>query len=210
MAKKVIHVIGNGDNAVWFDNENAKGLRLICNKPVVQVNNVHATCIVDFKFMRALTEGDINMDAYTWVLGYRPKVHMEKNPSFHMKHASHIKEFYLDLPKYAGKGGPGYTNFNCGHFATHYAANKLKADEIHMYGFDCIFDFTTRSMTDFFLGSDRGDNNTVRLTDVWRKVFAGIFKEFSDTKFVLHHKHDNLKIPKLDNMEVIVHSKKKK
>ena len=76
--------------------------------------------------------------------------------------------------------------------------------------FDCIFDFTTRSMTDFFLGSDRGDNNTVRLTDVWRKVFAGIFKEFSDTKFVLHHKHDNLKIPKLDNMEVIVHSKKKK
>ena len=45
---KVVHVIGNGDNAVWFDNENAKGLRLICNKPVVQVNNVHATCIVHY------------------------------------------------------------------------------------------------------------------------------------------------------------------
>jgi hypothetical protein len=64
-------------------------------------------------------------------------------------------------------------------------------------------------MTDFFLPSDRGDNNTVRLTDVWRKVFHGIFREFKDTKFVLHHKHDNLKIPKLDNMEIVVHSKSK-
>jgi hypothetical protein len=25
----------------------------------------------------------------------------------------------------------------------------------------------------------------------------------------LHHKHDNLKIPKLDNMEIVVHSKSK-
>jgi hypothetical protein len=51
MATKVAHVIGNGDNAVWFNNEKAEGLRVICNKPVVRVDKVHTCCIVDFKMM---------------------------------------------------------------------------------------------------------------------------------------------------------------
>jgi len=209
VADNIVHVIGNGDNAVWFDNA-SKGKKLVCNKPMVEVRNPYATCIVDFKMMKALTEGSINLDGFTWILGYRPKIWMEKHPAFHMRHASHIKDFYTVLPKYAGKGGQGYTNLNCGHFATHYAANKLKADTIHLYGFDCLFDFSTRSMTDFALQSDRGNNNTQRLTDTWRHVFNGIFNEFKDTQFVLHHKHSNLKIPKTDNMEIVVHSKKKK
>jgi hypothetical protein len=30
-------------------------------------------------------------------------------------------------------------------------------------------------------------------------------REFPDTKFVLHHNHDQLKIPKLPNVEVVVY-----
>ena len=174
MATKVAHIIGNGDNAVWFDNKNAEGLRVICNKPVVQVDRVHTCCIVDFKMMKALTEGSVNLDQYTWVLGYRPKIHMEKHPTFSMKHAGHIREYYLTLPPYAGKGGPGYTNFNCGHFATHYTANKLKADDDKYYLFaqyqDSALDSSPRSNV-----IDRG-NGTFVLADLnAATVFADTF-----------------------------------
>lgn len=81
-----------------------------------------------------------------------------------------IRNFYLDLPDYAGN----YTNFNCGHFATHYAANKLEADEVHMYGFDSLFDSNMRSYTDLVLNSDRGDVNSFRLIENWRPIWQGI------------------------------------
>ena len=127
-----------------------------------------------------------------------------------MRFGHKIKEFYTDLPPYAKLEpnetlGNMYTNFNCGHMAAHYAANKIKADEIHMYGFDSLFDMNLRSYTDFVLQSDRGATNNVRLADKWRPIWLGIFNEFKDTKFVLHHNHDELKISKLENIEVFVH-----
>jgi len=199
---KVVHIIGNGDSAAHY--KPAKGLKICCNLPPFEVPNVYLSCMVDFKMMKAITEGSV-VNPYPWVLGARPKKWMEMRQSFYMQYAKQVKEFYTVLPKYAGKGGQGYTNFNCGHFATHYAANKLKAEQIHLYGFDSLMDFDIRSKTDFYLPSDRGGNNTERLTKIWRPIFSGIFGEFKDTQFVIHHKHNNLKIPKLDNLDVMVH-----
>jgi len=115
-----------------------------------------------------------------------------------MRVSHQVKEFYTELPKYAAN----YTDFNCGHMATHYAANKLKADVIHMYGFDSIFDFNLKSGTDFSLSSDRGGANNLRLADNWRPIWQHMFREFSDTKFVLHYLHDKLKINIDNNVEV--------
>ena len=84
--------------------------------------------------------------------------------------------------------------------------NKQKADEIHMYGFDTLFDFNMRSVTDLVLSSDRTNGNNYRLLNNWRPIWRDIFREFPNTKFVLHHNHSNLKIPKLDNMEVVVYN----
>lgn len=203
---KVIHILGNGDKAFLYQREKRVGTKLLCNMPPFEVDRkeVYATCMVDFKMMMALTEGSIKLDQYEWVLGTRPKIWMEQKHAFYMKYAPNIKEFYTTVPKYAGNA----TNFNCGHMAVHYAANRHKADEIHMYGFDTIFDFNMRSMTDVVLNSDRSNSNNYRLLNNWRPIWMEIFKEFPNTKFVLHHNHDNLKIPKFDNMEVKVYNDK--
>jgi hypothetical protein len=119
-----------------------------------------------------------------------------------MKYAPNIKEFYTFVPKYAKNA----TNFNCGHMAVHYAANRHEADEIHMYGFDALLDFNMRSYTDLVLSSDRSNNNNYRLLNNWRPVWRDIFRQFEKTKFVLHHNHDNLKVPKFDNVEVKVYN----
>jgi hypothetical protein len=142
-------------------------------------------------------EGSITVPG-DWVLGYRPKRYLEANPSLRMRWAQHIKEFYTVLPSYA----ENYTNLNCGHMAVHYSANKLKGTEIHMYGFDSLFDMNLRSCTDFYLNSDRGTSNNLRLADRWRPIWQNIFKEFSDTKFVLHHKHDKIKFDVPENVEI--------
>lgn len=202
----VFHILGNGDKAIYYQKEKRVGTKLLCNMPPFEIprNEVFATCMVDFKMMMALTEGSINLDAYPWILGTRPKIWMQERHAFYLKYAHNIKEFYTHVPEYAGNA----TNFNCGHMAVHYAANKKKADEIHMYGFDTIFDFNMRSVTDMVLSSDRSTNNNYRLLNNWRPIWVEIFKEFPKTKFVLHHNHDNLKIPKLDNMEVVVYNDK--
>lgn len=201
---KIIHVIGNGDKAHYYQREERKGMKLLCNMPPFEMDpkEVYATCMVDFKMMMALTEGSIKLDQYEWVLGTRPRIWMYERSTFYLKYASRVREFYTHVPKYAGNA----TNFNCGHMAVHYAAAKHKADEIHLYGFDSILDFNMRSVTDLFLQSDRGDTNNYRLLNNWRPVWRDIFREFPQTKFVLHHNHDNLKIPKLDNMEVVVYN----
>ena len=121
-----------------------------------------------------------------------------RSPAFYMKYAPQVKEFYTVLPDYA----ENYTNFNCGHMAVHYAANKLKCDEIHMYGFDSIFDFNMRSSSDLFLISDREPNNNLRLINNWRPIWQNIFQEFSGTKFVLYHKHGAIKFPPPKNVEI--------
>lgn len=203
---KIVHVIGNGDKAHYYQREERKGMKLLCNMPPFEISpkEVFATCMVDFKMMMALTEGSIKLDQYEWVLGTRPRIWMYERSTFYLKYASRVREFYTHVPKYAGNA----TNFNCGHMAVHYAANKQKADEIHLYGFDSLLDFNMRSVTDLVLSSDRGDTNNYRLLNNWRPVWRDIFREFPKTKFVLHHNHDSLKIPKLDNVEVKVYNDK--
>lgn len=200
---KVAHIIGNGDMAAMY--KPSKGLKITCNVPPFEVNNIFATGIVDFKMCKAIHEGSVSPPA-EWVCGFRPKIYSEKHPDWYMKHSYRIKEFYTVLPKYCMKPGEnqgqGYTNFNCGHFVTHWAANKLQCDEIHMYGFDSIFDFTSRSFTDMILNSDRGNTNSLRLMDNWRPIWPKLFSEFSDKQFVLYHKHANAKEKLPENVEI--------
>lgn len=198
MTHEIVNILGNGDNAQRFDH-NSKGTRLICNLPPFAVDNVFASIIVDFKMMAALTEGSLDLSMYRWVLGTRPKLWMEKRPDFHLKYSHLVREFYTTVPSYAKTA----TNFNCGHMAAHYAANRLKAKEIHMYGFDSLFDYNMNSVTDFYLQSDRSQNNNYRLLQNWRPVWAGLFEEFPKVRFYLYHKHDKIKIPVTDNMEIV-------
>jgi len=206
---KKLFILGNGDSAQLMPQSTRNGQdgKLIaCNQPAVSVTNLYACCLVDFKMMRALQEGSVNLDMYPWVCGNRPKIHMDKNPSFYIKHAGHIREFYTDVPKYAGpKQAQATTNFNCGHMATHYSARRHQPDEIHLFGFDSMFDHNMRSTTDLVLPSDRGKNNNYRLLDVWRPIWTNIFNEFRDIHFILHHKHDNLKLEVPKNVSVSVH-----
>lgn len=194
---KVVHVIGNGDNAVMYD-QNSTGMKVTCNLPPFPVRGAYGTCIVDFKMMRAMHEGSVTVPG-DWIIGFRPSKYLEMNPDLRIRWMHHIRDTYLTLPEYAGN----YTNFNCGHMAVHYSANKLKGTEIHMYGFDSLFDFNLRSCTDFYLNSDRGDTNNLRLANNWRPIWQQVFNEFPDTQFVLHHKHENIKFSVPKNVEIV-------
>ena len=205
MTKKV-YILGNGDMAQMMPESvryERDGKLIICNQPPFEVQNVYATCIVDFKMMAALTEGSINLDAYYWVCGNRPKAWMDGHPGFYMTKSGQIREFYTHVPSYAGKGAQGATNFNCGHMATHYVSSRHKPDEIHMFGFDSIFDNNMRSYTDTVLSSDRTGNNNLRLLDIWRPIWANIFNEFRNIKFFLYHKHPNSKIQTPPNVQFV-------
>jgi hypothetical protein len=158
--------------------------------------------MVDFKMMMALNEGSVSLQKYDWILGTRPRIWMYEQSSFYLKYAHCVKEFYTHVPDYAYNP----TNFNCGHMAVHFAAAQKQADEVHLYGFDTIFDFNMRSSTDLALSSDRGNINNFRLLNIWRPIWRDIFREFPKTEFVLHHNHDRLKIPKLDNVRVKVYN----
>lgn len=192
---RTIHIIGNGSSSAAY--KPSKGIKLTCNLPPFPIENVYATTMVDFKMMRTIHQGEIQVPG-EWVLGARPFVYMERHPDFRMKCAPQIKQFYRELPKYVSN----YTDFNCGHMCTHFAANALKGDTIHMYGFNSIFDFDLKSCTDFYLNSDRGDHNNARLTNNWRPIWENMFKEFSNTQFVLYHKHDKSKVKLPENVEV--------
>ena len=115
---RVVHIIGNGDNAHLY--KPAKGLKVACNLPPFEIPNVFVSCMVDFKMMKAITEGSVS-NPYPWVLGVRPKKWMEMRQTFYMKYSPQVKEFYEVLPKYV----KNYTDFNCGHFAAHYAVFLL-------------------------------------------------------------------------------------
>ena len=198
--KRTVHIIGNGDHAGYFWNEPRHGMKLTCNVPPFTPPQVYATIMVDFKMMKAINEGSVTVGG-EWIIGMRPKIYMGNNPTFHLKYSHHIKEFYTVLPKYVSN----YTDFNCGHMAVHYAANKVKAEEIHMYGFDSLFDFNLRSTSDLFLNSDRGNNNNNRLANNWRPVWENMFREFPNTKFVLYHKHNAIKCNISSNVHVVTY-----
>ena len=200
---RVVHVIGNGDQASLYNNRTRKGLKLTCNLPPFTVENVYATTMVDFKMMKAITKGEIKVPGY-WIIGYRPKTWMQNQPGFYMRVANQVKEIYTELPHYC----PNYTDFNCGHFAAHYAANKLKANRIHLYGFDSCFDFNLRSVSDFYQHSDRGNMNNNRLLNNWRPIWTGMFVEFPETEFIFHHLHNNYKMKISNNVKTFVYQDK--
>ena len=199
--KRIVHIIGNGDHAGFFWNEPRPGMKLTCNVPPFTPPQVYATIMVDFKMMKAIHEGSVTVGG-EWIIGMRPKIYMQNNPTFHLKYSRHIKEFYTELPKYVAN----YTDFNCGHMAVHYAANRVKAEEIHMYGFDSLFDFNLRSTSDLFLNSDRGNSNNNRLANNWRPVWENMFREFPNTKFVLYHKHNAIKCNLYKNMHIVTYT----
>lgn len=203
--RRVVHIIGNGGSSFLYNEEKRKGLKLGCNQIGFNIPEKYASCIVDYKFMQAMTANEITLPGQ-WILGFRPKHWMEMNPDYYMKVSKQVKEFYTELPNYAAN----YTDFNCGHMAAHYSANKLKADEIHLYGFDSIFDFNLNSASDLSLKSDRGSANNLRLADNWRPIWQSMFKEFSNTKFILHYTHDKLKINIGNNVDVRVYNLREK
>jgi hypothetical protein len=211
---KKLYILGNGDSAqlmpqsIRFERE---GKLIVCNLPPFEVGNVYAACVGDFKMMAALTEGSVNLDGYQWVLANRPQIWMNSNPSFYIKHSHHIREFYTHVPSYCDLGDPSLaaTNFNCGHLAAHYSAERHQPDEIHMFGFDSIFDANMRSYTDIVLSSDRAPSNNYKLLDNWRPIWNGIFKEFPNITFYLYHTHSNAKINLPKNVKVMVSRDKK-
>ena len=95
---KTVHVVGNGDQAHLYNKQPRKGLKLTCNLPPFPVADAYATIIVDFKFMAAMTEGSVWAPG-DWILGFRPKMWMDKHPAFHMKFAKQVKEFYTKKVK---------------------------------------------------------------------------------------------------------------
>ena len=200
---RVVHVIGNGDSADLYNNKERKGLKLTCNLPPFPVENVYGSCIVDFKMMKAITEGVIDVPG-EWILGYRPKIWMEKHPDFYMRRAPQVKEFFTKKPEYVAN----YTDFNCGHMAVYHAIKKFNPTEINIYGFDSIFDMNLRSSSDFFMISDRQANNNVRLNGNWRPIWYRLFNEFNSVNFKLHHFHNNIKFGIGDNVEIITYGKK--
>lgn len=195
---EIFHLIGNGRSAHMF-NSSVDGMKMTCNLPPFPVD-AFATAIVDFKMMRAIQAEELIVPG-DWVLGFRPKLHLEKNPSMYLKYAANIKEFYLTLPDYC----PNYTDFSCGHFAAHYLCTKFSPNELHMYGFDSLFNFDLHSCSDFYLPSERDVENTARLTNNWRNVWPKQFAEFPNTKFVLHGAHNDLRIIPPKNVEVVIH-----
>ena len=220
---RVVHIVGNGDSASLYLKEKRTGMKLACNIPPFEMPDKYATMMVDFKMMDQLTlrwQKPGTMEGLEvpgqWILGFRPKKWMQDRPNFYMAKASQIREFYTALPRYtwdSKKGenmGHGYTNLSCGHFAAHYAMNKIKADEIHLYGFDSVFDLNITSYTDLVLQSDRGLMNTQRLSGNWRPVWENMFKEFPDQKFIFHYWHNAIKVKIQDNVEVVVYNRKEK
>ena len=207
-----VNVLGNGDNSSIF-KRGTDGKLLICNMPPFEIpsKEVHASCMVDYKMMKALAEGHVKLNMYDWVLGTRPRHWMEMQPAFYMKYSQNIKGFHTHIPEYALLPGQNpqqaATNYSCGHMAIDYACRTMKATEVHIYGFDSLFDTNLRSFTDLILDSDRSANNTFRIANNWRPVFHGLFKEFANVKFVLYHTHDKLQIPLTDNMKIVVEKK---
>lgn len=193
---KTVHIIANGDSHKFY--KPAKGIKLTCNLPPREIDNVYATVIVDFKMMAAINEGSVIIPG-EWIVGFRPKMWCDRHPSFYIKYAPQIKEFYTELPSYV----KNYTDFNCGHMATHYAANKMQADEIHMYGFNSMFDFDLKSSSDLVLSSDRSNINNLRLINNWRPVWQGLFKEFPSTTFHIYHDHNKIKFPVPKNVNIV-------
>lgn len=198
------HLLGNGKSAGLYDPDEA-GDVYTCNLPPFAVPNAKATFMVDFKMMNAIADGSVTVPG-EWIIGARPKIWTETYPAFYMKYSGQIREMFTDMPDYC----PDYTTFNCGHMGAYYQLTKKNADVIHMYGFDSMFSIDLQSVTDFYLNSDRSVENSRRLADNWRPVWALLFKEFKDRKFKIYYYKDVPKIELPDNVEMVIRTKSKK
>lgn len=204
-----VNVLGNGDHWKLF-KRGTPGKLIVCNQPPIDFKpeEVYATCMVDFKMMKALQDGKSDLGNYDWVLGTRPRVWMEKNPTFYMKYAQNIKGFHTYIPSYAQLPGQkisqAATNYSCGHMAVDYACRTMKAKEVHIYGFDSMFDMNLQSHTDNFLESDRGPLNTHRMASNWRPIWHKFFNEFAKTQFFVYHSHNGIKFKLPPNVQLVV------
>ena len=70
--RRVVHIIGNGGSSFLYNEEKRKGLKLGCNQIGFNIPEKYASCIVDYKFMQAMTNGEITLPGQ-WILGFRPK-----------------------------------------------------------------------------------------------------------------------------------------
>ena len=206
---KRVNVMGNGDGACLFEN-GTDGELLVCNMPPVELSKseVYASFMVDYKMMVALDEGKVELGQYDWVLGTRPRKWMEKNPTFYLKYSQNIRGFHTYVPPYAQLPGhklsDAATNYSCGHMAVDYACRIMKAKEVHMYGFDAMFDMNLDSHTDTFLDSNRSALNIHRMASNWRPIWSHFFREFSTVKFVIHHAHSDIKLIVPENVSIEV------
>jgi|TARA_R110000744_G_scaffold62668_1_gene129333 hypothetical protein len=204
-----VNILGNGPGAALFQ-KGTKGELVVCNMPPIELSKeeVYASCMVDFKMMSALEEGQVNLGEYDWVLGTRPRRWMELKPAFYLKYSQNIRGFHTYVPPYAqlpgNKLSDAATNYSCGHMAVDYACRIMKATEVHMYGFDAMFDMNLESHTDNFLKSDRSALNVHRMASNWRPIWSGFFREFSNTTFVIHHSHSDIKLKLPENATVEV------
>ena len=64
---RVGHVIGNGDSAISAYKP-SKGFKITCNLPPMHVENTYGTCLVDFKMMRAISDGSVQVPG-DWIMG---------------------------------------------------------------------------------------------------------------------------------------------
>ena len=69
---KVVHIVGNGDQASLFLRKPRKGLKIACNQTPFPIPDKWATVMVDFKFMNAMKQGHVIVDG-NWVCGFRPQ-----------------------------------------------------------------------------------------------------------------------------------------
>ena len=204
-----VNVMGNGDGACLFEN-GTDGELLVCNMPPLELSKseVYASFMVDYKMMVALDEGKVELGQYDWVLGTRPRRWMEKNPTFYLKYSQNIRGFHTYVPPYAQLPGhklsDAATNYSCGHMAVDYACRIMKAKEVHMYGFDAMFDMNLDSHTDTFLDSNRSALNIHRMASNWRPIWSHFFREFSTVKFVIHHAHSDIKLIVPENVSIEV------
>lgn len=204
-----VNILGNGDHWKLFER-GSEGKLIVCNAPPIDFTpeEVYATCMVDFKMMKALHEGKTNLGKYDWILGTRPRKWMEMQPTFYLKYAQNIKGFHTHVPSYAKLPGHSLTqaatNYSCGHMAVDYACRVMKATEVHLYGFDSMFDMNLKSHTDNFLQSDRSALNTHRMSSNWRPIWSKFFKEFDKTQFYIYHSHSGVKFHNNDNVNIIV------
>lgn len=204
-----VNVLGNGDHWKLF-KRGTEGKLLVCNMPPIDFDpeEVYATCMVDFKMMKALHDGISDLGKYDWILGTRPRKWMEMQPSFYLKYSQNIKGFHKHVPTYAQLPGHSLaqaaTNYSCGHMAVDYACRSMKATEVHIYGFDSMFDMNLKSHTDKFLESDRSPLNTHRMASNWRPIWHKFFLEFDKVKFFIYHSHDGIKFKPPQNVTVVV------